>query len=388
VPIPHDVPKQQKLQEKDAGVNEQSNVEEIKANKDSHKDSQVSILTSVDQISKPFVAPVTGISMSSSYHQSQAPLQFGGANPQIQSQMPTPMPLPIGNATQVQQPAFIPGLQPHPMHPQGIMRQGQNVSFSPQMGNQLGNMGIGIGRQYPQQQGGKFAGPRKTTHVKITHPETHEELRLDKRMDAYSNGGSSGARSHPNKTSQSQPVKSFPTTHPMNYFSSNSYNTNSPYYPPNSLPLTGSQMTPNSQPPTFNFPLNHGPQGVKFMNSSSQGSSPTNKTSTRTGITSMTIKPNGTTTTVDSSSSNSCASDVQNGESPSSTISCDVSSSVLQKGSETLAEVSPQQSKFSSDSATVVSNNEGGRESLGISNSLKDEKPGNKDQLSQNQVYE
>ncbi|XP_027905523.1 eukaryotic translation initiation factor 4G-like isoform X1 [Vigna unguiculata] len=377
-PIPP-VPKQQNSHEKDAGVNEQSNIEEIKAN----KDSEVSNLTSVNQISKPFVAPVTGISMSTSYHQSQAPLQFGGANPQIQSQgmtttsiqMPIPMPLPIGNATQVQQPVFIPGLQPHPMHPQGIMHQGQNISYSPQMGNQLGNMGIGIGCQYPQQQGGKFAGPRKTTHVKITHPETHEELRLDKRMDAYSNGGSSGVRPHPIIPSQSQPVKSFPASHPMNYFSSNSYNTNSPYYPPNSLPLTSGPMTPNCQPPTFNFPLHHGPQGVSFMNLSSQGSLPTNKTSTPTGITSMTIKPNGTTTIVDSSLSNSCIADVQNGESPGSTIS-----------SETFSEVSPQRAKFSSDFVADVSSNEGGRESLGISNSLKDKNPGKKDQISQNQV--
>ncbi|WVZ17624.1 hypothetical protein V8G54_010606 [Vigna mungo] len=388
-PIPP-VPKQQKSHEKDAGVNEQSNVEEIKAN----KDSEVSILTSVNQMSKPFVAPVTGISISTSYNQSQAPLQFGGANPQIQShgmtttsiQMPIPMPLPIGNATQVQQPVFIPGLQPHPMHPQGIMHQGQNINYSPQMGNQLGNMGIGIGCQYPQQKGGKFASPRKTTHVKITHPETHEELRLDKRKDAYSNGGSSCVRPHPNIPSQSQPVKSFPASHPMNYFSSNSYNTNSPYYPPNSLPLTSSPMTPNCQPPSFNFPLHHGPQGVSFMNSAAQGSSPTNKTSTPTGITSMTNKPNGTTTIVDSSLSNSCIADVQNGESPGSTISCDVSSSMLQKGSETCSEVSPQQSKFSSDFVTDVSNNEGGKESLGISNSLKDKKPGKKDQISQNQV--
>ncbi|BAT96869.1 hypothetical protein LR48_Vigan11g161300 [Vigna angularis] len=387
-PIPP-VPKQQKSHEKDAGVNEQSNVE-IKDN----KDSEVSILTSVNHMSKPFVAPVTGISVSTSYHQSQAPLQFGGANPQIQShgmtttsiQMPIPMPLPIGNATQVQQPVFIPGLQPHPMHPQGIMHQGQNISYSPQMGNQLGNMGIGIGCQYPQQKGGKFASPRKTTHVKITHPETHEELRLDKRMDAFSNGGSSCVRPHPNIPSQSQPVKSFPASHPVNYFPSNSYNTNSPYYPPNSLPLTGSPMTPNCQPTTFNFPLHHGPQGVSFMNSSSHGSSPTNKTSTPAGITSMTIKPNGTTSIVDSSLSNSCIADVQNGESPGSTISCDVSSSVLQKGSETCSEVSPQQSKFSSDFVTNVSNNEGGRESLAISNSLKDKKPGKKDQITQNQV--
>ncbi|RZC20074.1 Eukaryotic translation initiation factor 4G isoform E [Glycine soja] len=397
VPIPP-VPKQQQPPRKDAGVSEQSNAGDswenhlgFKAKKDPH----VSALTPASQMPKSSV-PVTGISMSTPYHQSQAPLQFGGANPQIQSQgmsaashqMPIPMPLPIGNATQVQQPVFVPGLQPHPMHPQGIRHQGQNMSFAPQMGHQLphqlGSMGIGIGPPYPQQQGGKFAAPRKTT-VKITHPETHEELRLDKRTDAYSDGGSSGARSHPNIPSKS-PGKSFPASHPANYYSSSSYNTNSLYYPPSSLPLTSNPMSPNSQPPIFNFTVNHGPQGVNFMNSSSRGSPSINKASTPTEDASLTIKPSGTSAIVDSSLSNSSISDVQNTESPSSTASCDASSSVLQKGSETCLEIFLQQHKLSSDSVPVVSNNEGRRESLSRSNSLKDKKPGKKDQLSQHQV--
>ncbi|RDX85233.1 Eukaryotic translation initiation factor 4G, partial [Mucuna pruriens] len=398
VPIPP-VPKQQQPPKKGAGVTEQSNASETHiGGTKAKRDPQVSPLTPASQMPKPSVVPVTGISMSTPYHQSQAPLQFGGANPQIQSQgmssvslqMPVPMPLPIGNATQVQQPVFVPGLQPHPMHPQGIMHQGQNMNFAPQMGHQLphqlGNMGIGIGPQYPQQQGGKFAGPRKTTPVKITHPETHEELRLDKITDAYSDGGSSGARSHPNIPSQSQPVKSFPASHPGNYYSSSSYNTNSLYYPPSSLPLTSGLVTPNSQPPIFNYPVNHGPQGVSFMSSSSLGSPPINKASTPTGVTTVTIKPSGTSAIVDSSLSNSSISDVQNGESPSSTASSDGSSSVLQKGSETCSEISLQQSKLSSDSVLVMSNNEGGRESLSTSNSLKDKKPGKKGQLSQHQV--
>ncbi|KAL3028070.1 hypothetical protein AAZX31_03G093400 [Glycine max] len=367
VPIPP-VPKQQQPPRKDAGVTEQSNAGDswenhlgFKAKKDPH----VSALTPASQMPKSSV-PVTGISMSTPYHQSQAPLQFGGANPQIQSQ----------------------GLQPHPMHPQGIRHQGQNMSFAPQMGHQLphqlGSMGIGIGPPYPQQQGGKFAAPRKTT-VKITHPETHEELRLDKRTDAYSDGGSSGARSHPNIPSKS-PGKSFPASHPANYYSSSSYNTNSLYYPPSSLPLTSNPMSPNSQPPIFNFTVNHGPQGVNFMNSSSRGSPSINKASTPTEDASLTIKPSGTSAIVDSSLSNSSISDVQNTESPSSTASCDASSSVLQKGSETCLEIFLQQHKLSSDSVPVVSNNEGRRESLSRSNSLKDKKPGKKDQLSQHQV--
>ncbi|RZC02526.1 eukaryotic translation initiation factor 4G-like isoform X1 [Glycine soja] len=398
VPIPL-VPKQQQPPRKDAGVTEQSNAGDSRETHNggtkAKKDPQVSALTPASHMPKPSV-PVTGIPMPTPYHQSQAPLQFGSANPQIQShgmstaslQMPIPMPLPIGNATQVQRPVFVPGLQPHPMHPRGIMHQGQNMSFAPQMGHQLphqlGSMGIGIGPQYPQQQGGKFAAPRKTT-VKITHPETHEELRLDKRTDACSDGGSSGARSHPNIPSLS-PVKSFPASHPVNYYSSSSYNTNSPYYPSSSIPLTSSPISPNSQPPIFNYPVNHGPQGANFMNSSSLGSPPISKASTPTGVASLAIKPSGTSANVDSSLSNSSISDVQNTESPSSTASCDASSSVLQKGSETCSEISLPQYKLSSDSVPVVDNNEGGRESLSRSNSLKDKKPGKKGQLSHHQV--
>jgi translation initiation factor 4G len=78
-----------------------------------------------------------------------------------------------------------------PQARQGIIHQGQGMSFTTQMGPpqlppQLSSMGITMSPQYPPQQGGKF-GQRKTT-VKITHPDTHEELRLDKRADSYSDG--------------------------------------------------------------------------------------------------------------------------------------------------------------------------------------------------------
>ncbi|XP_061357999.1 eukaryotic translation initiation factor 4G isoform X2 [Gastrolobium bilobum] len=455
--VPTPVPKQQQPPRNDAGVTEQSNARETHIGTKAKKDPQLSTLTPASQMQKPSVVPVTGISMATAYHQSQASLQFAGPNPQIQSQgvsttslqVPIPVPFPIGNAAHVQQPVFVPGLQPLPMHPQGIMHQGQNMSFTSQMGhqlsNQLGNMGIGISPQYPQQQGGKFAGPRKTTTVKITHPETHEELRLDNRADAYSDGGSSGARSHLNIPSPSQPVKSFAPSHPMNYYPPSSYNTNSLYFPASSsLPLTSSQITPNSQPPIFNYPANHGPQNVGFMNSQSLGSLPVNKTiipgiveppipehsndvpnvkSTGTlGVASVTIRPSGVSAVVDPLLSNPGISGGQNKESPSSAPSCDASSSVPQKGAETCSEIPSQQSKLpsdslvlsslskqsatvtaekltatplmmpssavSEDSVSVVSNNEGRRiESLRSSSSLKDnqKKPGKKGQ-SQHEV--
>ncbi|KAM1027603.1 hypothetical protein ACFX2G_041229 [Malus domestica] len=191
VPVPT-VPKQQ-LPRKDSASIDQPNAAEVHMVPRVKKDVQVSHAPPPSQTQTPSAHPMAGMSMPMPFHQPQVPVQFSGPNQQIQSQsmsassiqMPMPMQLPIGS-TQVQQPVFVPGLQPHPMQPQGIMHQGQNMTFTPQMGPQIpqmGNLGISMASQYPQQQGRKFGGPRKTP-VKITHPDTHEELRLDKRTDS------------------------------------------------------------------------------------------------------------------------------------------------------------------------------------------------------------
>ncbi|KAA8520411.1 hypothetical protein F0562_014667 [Nyssa sinensis] len=263
LPIPS-APKQQ-LSKKDAGDVGQSNTGEAHPMPKAKRDVQVLCAPPVTQTQKPPVHSITGISMQMPYHQSQLPIQFGGPNPQIQSQgmaasslpmpmpMPMPLPLPMGNP-QVQQQVFVPSLQPHTIQPQGIMHQGQSLNFMSQMGPQLppqlGNLGVNITPQFPRQQAGKFGGPRKT--VKITHPDTHEELRLDKRADTYTESGSSGQRSHPNVPSQSQPIPSFPPAQSINYYP-NPYNTSSFFFPPSSsLPLTST--TPSSQAPRFNYP--------------------------------------------------------------------------------------------------------------------------------------
>ncbi|CAI8606741.1 unnamed protein product [Vicia faba] len=454
VPIPL-VPKHQQQQppRNDSGVTEKSNARETNLGAKAKKDPQVPALIPASQMLKPsVVAPVTGISMSTPFQQPQVSLQFGGPNPQIQSQgmsstplhLPMPMPMPVGNVPQVQQPVYVPGLQPHPMHPHGIMHPGHNLSFTHQMGHQLphqmGNMGIGISPQYPQHQGGKYAAPpRKTTPVKITHPETHEELRLDKRAGGYSDGGSSGARSHPNVPSQSQPVKSIAVSQPTSY---HPYSSSPPYYQPSSsLPLTSSQITPNAQPPIFNYPVHNGPQNVAFMNSPSLSSLPVNQisppipsiaeppiaersrqvptvtASASTGVASVTIKPNGVSAVKDSPLTDSSICGVQNTDARSSAASCDASSPLPKKGSEAFSEISTQQSKSSEeilpkqsaasvvvtadkvtvlptsavaeDSVSVVTNNEAStREPISRSNSLKDnqKKPGKKGQSSKDQV--
>ncbi|KAI9100839.1 hypothetical protein K1719_024201 [Acacia pycnantha] len=233
----------------DGGVTDQTNAGEVhsvnkvkkararKKKKKVKKEEQASSLPPSSQMQKASVA-MTGISMAMPYHhQSQAPVQFSGPNPQIQSQgmpaaslqMPMPMPLPVGNVARVQQQVFVHhGLEPLPIHPPAIMHQ--NLSFTPQMGHQmphqLGSVGTNMNSQYSQQQRGKFAGPRKITTFKITHPETHEELRLDfdKKADSHSEVMTPGARSYPNVPSQSQPVQSFAASHPLNYFPSSTYN--------------------------------------------------------------------------------------------------------------------------------------------------------------------
>ncbi|KAL6125766.1 hypothetical protein ACLB2K_073820 [Fragaria x ananassa] len=268
------VPKQQ-LPRKDQHSVDQSSAAETHLQPKAKKDVQMSPFPPASQTQKPSGPPMPGISMAMPFHQTQVSLQFGGPNQQIQSQgmppnslqMPMPIPLPIGSS-QVQQPVFVSGLQPHPMQPPNIMHQGQNLGFTSQMSPQLpqlGNLGIGIGPQSPQQQGGKFAGPRKTP-VKITHPDTHEELRLDKRADSYQDGGSSATRTHPN-VSQSQPMPSFAGSHPTSYY--NSYNPSLFFPSPNSHPLTSSHMPPNSQAPRFSYPVSQGPpQSMPFMNPS------------------------------------------------------------------------------------------------------------------------
>ncbi|GMJ01402.1 eukaryotic translation initiation factor 4G, CUCUMOVIRUS MULTIPLICATION 2 [Hibiscus trionum] len=287
--LPTPAPKQQ-LPKKDSAVIDQSNSGEAHPVPKVKKDLQASAGPPVNQTQNSALLNIPMAAMQLPFHhQPQVSMQFGGPNPHIRSQttsvqMPMHMPLPMGNGPQVmQQPVFVPGLQPIPLPPQGMMHQGQGSSFTQPLGGQLapqlGNMGMGIAPQYSPQQGGKFGVPRKTTPVKITHPETHEELRLNKRTDTYVDGGSSGPRSHPN-VPQSQPVPSFAPSHSVDYYS-NSYNANSMFYPPpTSLPLSSSQIavTPNGQGPRFNFPAGQSHQNISYMNSAAaHGSLPVNK---------------------------------------------------------------------------------------------------------------
>ncbi|XP_043725405.1 eukaryotic translation initiation factor 4G-like isoform X2 [Telopea speciosissima] len=276
LPIPT-VPKQQQSR-KDVGTVNQVNSADSQPPSQGKKDvhAQVPSGPSTPATQKLSVHTVPGMPIP--FQQPQVSVQFGAPNAQIQSQAPTslqmPMQLPVGNSSQVQQQVFVSSLQSHPLQPQAMMHQGQSLSFPPQLNHQLSpqlqNLGVGIAPQFAQQQGGKFGGPRKP--VKITHPETHEELSFDKRTDLYLDGGSSGPRSHPNVPPQSQPI-SFNPSHHINYYSpiqAGSYNSPSMYFQgQTSLPLTTNQMTPGSASARFNYPGSQGPHTVSFMNASS-----------------------------------------------------------------------------------------------------------------------
>ncbi|PPS02311.1 hypothetical protein GOBAR_AA18359 [Gossypium barbadense] len=288
LPIP--IPRQQ-LPRKDSVATEQSSSGEVYPVPKIKKDAQPSSVPPANQTQKPspLNIPMTSMQMPF-HHQPHVPIQYGGPNPQIQSQsvtassmqMPMHISLAMGNGPQVQQQVFVAGLQALPLPPQGMMHQGGGLSFTPSIGGhlppQLGNLGMGITPQYSQQQGGKFGVPRKTTPVKITHPDTHEELRLDKRTDTRADGGSSVPRPHPNMPIQSQPIPSFAAPHSINYYS-NSYNTKSGFYlPPSSRPLASNQIAPNTQGPRFNNPGSQGHQNISFMNSAAaHGSLAVNK---------------------------------------------------------------------------------------------------------------
>uniref|UniRef100_A0A2P2MSP2 Eukaryotic translation initiation factor 4G n=1 Tax=Rhizophora mucronata TaxID=61149 RepID=A0A2P2MSP2_RHIMU len=278
--LPMPAPKQQ-IPSKDMSAADQSNIGETHLPKPK-KDTQVSAALPVSQMQKPSVHSIPISTMHVPYHPPQVSVQFGGPNPQIQSQgvtasslqMGMHMALTMGNSPQIQQPMYVQGLPPHPMQPQGIMHQAQSLGFTNPMGPQLGNLGMSITSQYPQQQGGKFSGQRKPP-VKITDPKTHEELRLDKWSDAYGDSQPSGLRSHTNVPPQSQSLQ-FAPTHLSNYCPN--YSAGSSYFLPASSLVASCQIASNSQPSNFNHRADHCPQ--TFTNTSVINSMPVNKTGT------------------------------------------------------------------------------------------------------------
>uniref|UniRef100_A0A7N0UI88 Eukaryotic translation initiation factor 4G n=1 Tax=Kalanchoe fedtschenkoi TaxID=63787 RepID=A0A7N0UI88_KALFE len=259
-PVPA-APKQQ-LTEKESGVSKQVRGVEPHLVPRTRKDSHVSSTPSSSLPQKPPSIPMSGIPMQVPFHQQQVHLPYGGPNPPIQPQglpgasmhMPLPMHYSIGNAPQLQHQMYMPNIQPHPMQHQGIMHQGPGMSFPAQIGphmpHQLGNLGMNMPPQYSPQQAGKFAAPPRKSVV-IMHPDTREELKLDKRGDKHGEGSLLGLRPHSNVPVKSQTVPSY-TSSPSPSFYPNSFNSSPNIVPTSSLSAISSLGTPGTHAPIFN----------------------------------------------------------------------------------------------------------------------------------------
>jgi len=277
IPLPS--ASKQEVPKKDVASSQQPVLQETELK--AKRDVQLASVSPSTPPQKPSAIALPGISMPLPFHQPTVPMQFSGPNPQIQSQgmqssslqMPMQMPLHMGNPSQVPQQVFVPGLQHHLMQTQGFMHQGQNFGFNPQMGtqipHQLGNLGMNMPGQFNQQPAGKFVSNRKT--VKITHPDTHEELKLDNKDD-----GSSISRPHHNGPPQSQALPNYTPSRPIGY--PNSYTAGPPLFPvQSSLSSTGSPLIAGSQVPRSSFSVIQAPPTAPSLNHSASNTFSVNK---------------------------------------------------------------------------------------------------------------
>ncbi|KAG8391473.1 hypothetical protein BUALT_Bualt01G0191400 [Buddleja alternifolia] len=145
------IPKQH-LPKKDAGIHDQPNAGEAQPAYKSKRETLVSAAPPVIQSRKPSLHPIHGMPMQLPVHQPQSTAAFNVSRSPATS-----------NAVSSND------------------ASGQSLNFSSQMGHQLspqlGNMGMNMAPQFPQQSAVKYSASRKA--VKITYPDTNEELRLD-----------------------------------------------------------------------------------------------------------------------------------------------------------------------------------------------------------------
>ncbi|KAL5199094.1 hypothetical protein ABZP36_002606 [Zizania latifolia] len=265
---PHPQPQQPPPQQtrKDAVSSSQPNP--VNPHLPSQVKRDVRVSPSVSSVPPPrHVQQLPGVAMPMPYRH-QAPVQFGGHNSQMppQSVVPSSLQMPMmhgGNAPQVPQNMYVSTIPHHQLQQTTMMHGAQGIPYVPsathQLTTQMGNiMNVGVGPQY-QQPPNKFVAPRKTP-VKITHPDTHEELKLDKRID------SSGQRGLHNIQQQSQPVSSYGTH--MGFYPSiqpNAYNQSAMFYP-NAAGI--SQVPTVSQGPRFTYPVSQAGQAIPFISPS------------------------------------------------------------------------------------------------------------------------
>lgn len=167
-----------------------------------------------------------------------------------------PIQLSSGNPFQVPRPPFVPSLQPYPLQHR-MMHYDNTFNFSPNVGHHLGSQ-FGINGINSNPAHNILKKPTSRTPIKITHPETKEELILGNSANK-SPVISSGAMAHHPVLLQPQPVAYGPS--PLNYFS-HAQMKSFPFQSPMSVPFRSSQMQFGTSRSGFN---SLGEQGSYFL---------------------------------------------------------------------------------------------------------------------------
>ncbi|KAL6903789.1 hypothetical protein ACP4OV_004602 [Aristida adscensionis] len=209
----------------------------------------------------PFMLPVPGRPLPVAFQQKQpqVPVEFRGPGLQMQpigsvsSSFPVKMAVPVGNAPHMQ-PLFVHGAQPRALQQQTFIHQGQGFGCAPPANCHLPQFGnLRIAQELsPQQQ--PRTGDEQKRPIKITHPETHEELMLDRRGHSFMGVPASGQVPLHNMHQLPQPTQTISPLHKVYYPRPGMYNT-APIYLPNTniIPLPSRQVSSKMQNPMHRF---------------------------------------------------------------------------------------------------------------------------------------
>uniref|UniRef100_A0ACD5USZ4 Uncharacterized protein n=1 Tax=Avena sativa TaxID=4498 RepID=A0ACD5USZ4_AVESA len=205
-----------------------------------------------------FILPVNGRPLPVTFQQKQpqVPVEFRGSGIQMQpigsvsGSLPVKMAMPMGNAPHVP-PFFVHGAQHGALQQTAFIHQGQGLGCAPPASphlSQLGNMRIT--QELPQQQPRSCDEQKRT--VRITHPDTHEELMLNRRGHSYMDAASGQMPLH-NMNQLAQPVPTFSPLQKV-YYGPNVYNTGHIYLPnASTVPVSNRQMCPKMHPSKHTF---------------------------------------------------------------------------------------------------------------------------------------
>ncbi|KAG8082851.1 hypothetical protein GUJ93_ZPchr0014g46659 [Zizania palustris] len=199
-----------------------------------------------------FMLPVHGKPLPVAYQQKppQVPIEFRGLGVQMQSVGSVPM----GNAPHVQ-PLFVHGAPPRAFQQQAVIQQGQGLGCTHPASHHLPQFGnMRIIKDLSQQQARSCNEQKRI--VKITHPETHEELMLDRYVHSYGymDIPVPGQIPLPGMNQLPQTVQTFSPFHKVYPLQQNIYNS-TPFYlhKSNTVPFESRQISSKMQPARYSF---------------------------------------------------------------------------------------------------------------------------------------